>query len=101
MEENIKKNIWLKLVFGGARYVLGILIIASGTITLLFLGKDPMVIAHSIFHPLLTFFVTPQIIIGLYFMFTGKWKPRIDFTLFLIAVALAYAFSTFALSFNT
>ena len=101
MEENIKTNVWIKLILGGARYVLGILIIASGPLTLLFFGKDPTIIAHAIFHPLLTFFVTPQIIIGLYFMFTGKWRPRIDFTLFLITAALIYAFSTFAIGFNT
>lgn len=100
MDENIKINVWSKLILGGTRYVLGILIIASGVITLLFLGKDPMAIAHSIFHPLLTFFVTPQIIIGFYFMFTGKWRPRIDFTLFLIATVLIYAFYTFAINFN-
>ena len=101
MEENIKTNIWLKLILGGARYVLGILILASGPITLLFMGKDPMAVIHAIVHPMLTFFVTPQIIIGFYFMFTGKWKPRIDFTFFLVAAALIYAFYTFALSFNT
>lgn len=100
MEENIKTNIWFKLISGGARYILGILILASGPLTLLFLGKDLTTIAHAIVHPLLTFFVTPQIIIGFYFMFTGKWRPRIDFTLFLVAAALIYAFSTFARSFG-
>lgn len=100
MEENIKKNVWLKLIFGGARYVLGILILASGVLTLLFFGKDPMIIVHAIAHPLLTFFVTPQIIIGFYFMLTGKWRPRVDFTLFLIAVVLILVFITFANGFG-
>ena len=101
MEENIKTNIWVKLVNGGIRYILGILIFASGPLTLLFFDKDPMIITHAIVHPVLTFFVIPQIAIGLYFMLTGKWRLRIDFTLFLITAVLIYVFSTFALSFNT
>jgi hypothetical protein len=98
MAENIKTNIWSKLLLGGGRYVLGILILASGVLTLLFLGKDPTTIIHALVHPLLTFFVTPQIIIGFYFMFTGQWRLRIDFTLLLVAVVLIYAFFTFARS---
>jgi hypothetical protein len=101
MEENTKTNIWLKLIAGGGRYILGILIIASGFLTLLFFGKDPTIIAHAIVHPLLTFFVTPQIIIGFYFMFTAKWRLRIDLTLILVAAVLIYAFTSFALGFNT
>ncbi len=100
MEENIKTNIWPKLISGGARYVLGILILVSSPLTLLFLGKDPTIMVHAIVNPLLTFFVTPQIIIGFYFMLTGKWKPRIDLTLFLVTIVLIYAFSTFARDFN-
>ncbi len=100
MEENIKSNIWLKLASIGARYILGILILASSPLILLFLGKDPSIIIHALVHPMLTFFVTPQIIIGFYFMFTGKWRPRIDFTFFLVAIALAYVFLTFAHSFS-
>jgi hypothetical protein len=100
MEENVKKNIWLKLALGGLRYVLGILILASGPLILWFLGKDLTIIIHAIVHPLLTFFVTPQIIIGFYFMFTGKWRPRIDFTFLLIAAVLIYLFSTFASGFG-
>lgn len=98
---NLKTDIWLKLIVGGARYILGILMIASSPLTLLFFGKDLMIMTHAIVHPALTFFVTPQIIIGFYFMFTGKWRPRIDFTLFLIAAVLTYIFSTFVSSFNT
>ncbi len=100
MEENIKTNSWLKLILGGARYVLGILILVSSPLALLFLGKDPTVMVHAIVHPMLTFFVTPQIIIGFYFMFTGKWRPRIDFTFLLVAAALIYAFFTFARGLN-
>lgn len=100
MEENIKTNIWLKLVLGGMRYILGALMLASGPLTLLFLGKDPTAVAHAIFHPLLTFFATPQIIIGLYFMLTGKWRLRMDITFFMVAVVLIYVFYTFALTFN-
>ncbi len=100
MEENIKTNTGLKLIFGGARYVLGILILASSPLILLFLGKDPAIMIHALVHPMLTFFVTPQIIIGFYFMFTGKWKPRIDFTFLLVAAALTYAFLSFARNFN-
>lgn len=100
MEENTKTNIWLKLLYGGGRYILGILILVSGPLTLLFYGKDIMLIAHSIAHPLLTLFVTPQIIIGFYFMFTGKWRPRVDFTLVLIAAVLIFVFSTFARTFG-
>lgn len=99
MEENIKTSIWLKLAIGGARYVLGILIFISGPLTLLVAGKDPTIMAHVIVNPMLTFFATPQIIIGLYFMLTGKWRPRIDFTFFLIAAVLVYAFFAFARSF--
>ncbi len=101
MEENIKTNIWLKLAIGGARYILGILILASGPLTLVLLGKDPAIIGHAIVHPLLTFVVTPQIIIGFYFMLTAKWRPRIDFTFLLVAAALIYIFLTFARGFNT
>ncbi len=97
MENN---SFWLKLIFGGIRYILGLLLLASGPLTLLFFGKDLILMTHVIVHPVLTFFATPQIIIGFYFMFTGKWKPRIDFTLLLIAVVLIYAFSTFVTSFN-
>ena len=100
MEEH-KTNIWLRLMSGGARYVLGIILLASSPLILLFFGKDPAIIAHAIVHQLLTFVVTPQLIIGFYFMFTGKWRPRIDFTLCLVAVALMYAFSTFARGFSS
>jgi len=100
MEQNIGTNIGLKLILGFARYVLGIAILISGPLTLVLIGKDPMAMLHAIVHPLLTFVVTPQIILGLYFMFSGKWRPRIDFTLCLIAVAFIYAFYTFALGFN-
>jgi hypothetical protein len=101
MEENIKTNIWFKLSVGTARYLLGILIIASGPLTLLYFGKDPMIMVHSLVHPMLTFFVTPQIIIGFYFMFTGKWRMRIDFTLFLVAAVLIYNFITMVPGFNS
>jgi predicted membrane channel-forming protein YqfA (hemolysin III family) len=49
---------------------------------------------------MLTFVVTPQILIGFYFMFTGKWRPRVDFTFFLVAAVLIYLFSSFARSFG-
>ena len=101
MEENIKAKIWFKLALGSARYIIGILLVVSGPLMLLVFGKDPTIIVHAIVHPLLTFFVTPQIIIGFYFMFTGEWRPRIDFTLFLIAVVLYYVFSTFVRGFGT
>jgi hypothetical protein len=101
MEEKTKSNIWLKILSGGSRYILGLLLIASGPLTLLFYGKDIMIMTHAIVHPALTIFVTPPILIGLYFMFTGKWRPRIDFTLFLIATVLVYMFSTFAAAFNS
>lgn len=101
MEENIKNNIWLKLTLGGGRYVLGILMLASGPLLLLFSGKDPTIIIHALVHPMLTFFVTPQIIIGFYFMFTAKWRPRIDLTLFLVAAVLVFVFSTFVSGFST
>ena len=52
MESN---NFWLKLVFGLARYILGILILVSGPLILLLLGKDPMIVIHALVHPMLTF----------------------------------------------
>jgi hypothetical protein len=102
MEENTNTNTntFLKLIASIARYILGLLLLTSGPLTLFLFHKDPMIMTHAITHPMLTFFVTPQIIIGLYFMFTGKWRLRVDFTLLLIAVGLIYAFTTFFTSFN-
>ena len=100
MEENTKINIWLKLALGVGRYILGALMLASGPLILLFMGKDPTAVIHAMAHPLFTFFTSPQIIIGFYFMLSGKWRPRVDFTFFMIAAVLIYVFYTFALTFN-
>lgn len=101
MAEDTKSNNSLKLILGVARYILGALILVSGPLTLLLYGKDPTVMVHAIVNPVLAFFADPQIVIGFYFMLTKKWRTRLDLTLFLVALALIFAFSAFASGFNT
>jgi len=101
MKEESKTGVVRDLVLGGGRYVIGLLFLISGPLTLVVLGKDPSIMLHAIVHPMLTFVVTPQIAIGLYFMLTGIWRPRVDFTLFLIVLFLTYAFYSFAVTFSS
>ena len=92
MEENTKINIWLKLALGEQIYFRGINA-CFWSVDFIIYGKDPTAVIHAMAHPLFTFFTTPQIIIGFYFMLSGKWRPRVDFTFFMIAAVLIYVFT--------
>jgi hypothetical protein len=96
MENNSQsKNKILNIIFGIGRYFLGIIILLSPMIVTLIKGVSLSFVLLGILTPPITFIVAPPILIGLYFMITGKTRIRLDFTLLLLAVICIIALFSF------
>jgi hypothetical protein len=95
MPTDTSSNKWSKYILATkiVRYIFGLAI-------LIFLFVGVPLLSHQ--SPVLIFmftvsfpgalFVDPLLIAGLYFMFTGKFRPRIDITAFIIIIACIIAF---------
>jgi len=82
-----KENKLLSILTGIGRYILGLVILLSPLGIVLIKGVNPQFILLGMFMPPITFVILPPILVGLYFMFTGKTRIRIDITLILLAIA--------------
>ena len=80
-----ERNKLLSILTGIGRYILGLVILLSPAVIIILNGNDPRVIILGMLTPPINVVILPQVLIGLYFMFTGKTRIRIDITLLLLA----------------
>jgi len=85
-EEKKKENKLLIILSGVGRYILGLIILISPAIIILLNGNEAQVIILAMLTPPINLVVAPQVLVGLYFMVTGKTRIRIDITLLLLVV---------------
>lgn len=86
---------WAKILLGAGRYILGLIVMISPLAILMAGGKDPQIFVFGLLTPPLTLFILPQVLIGLYFMLTGKPRIRLDITLILLGIACGAGLASF------
>jgi len=86
MENNSSSAALSKILLGTGRYIFGLAIMISPLAILVANGQDPQIFIFGLLTPPITLVILPQILIGLYFMLTGKSKIRLDVTLILLGI---------------
>jgi len=86
-----ERNKLLSILSGVGRYILGLVIMLSPAAIILLNGNEPKIILLGMLTPPISFIIAPQVLIGLYFMFTGKTRIRIDITLLLLVAICTFA----------
>jgi hypothetical protein len=94
-KEKQEENKLLGILTGIGRYIFGFIIMISPLIVTLLTGNNPKIILLGLFTPPITLIIAPQILIGLYFMFTGKTRIRVDVTLLILVIICTMALSGF------
>jgi len=95
MVKEKKGNKLFGILTGIGRYIFGFIIMLSPLLVVLLTGNNPKIILLGLFTPPITLIIAPQILIGLYFMFTGKTRIRIDVTLLILVIICTMALSGF------
>lgn len=84
-------NKLLGILTGIGRYIFGLIILLSPVGITLLKGVSLQFVILGMFTPPITLVILPQILVGIYFMMTGKTRIRIDATLILLAIICTIA----------
>lgn len=85
------QNRFSKIVGGAGRYLFGLLLLALPILIIILVkGKPLQFLFLAILTPPINLIVAPPIIIGLYFMLSGKLRARLDITLLILYALLLF-----------
>lgn len=86
-----QKNYWIPAILGLLRYVFGTMLLAAIVLIVVYIKEQEFM---SIFSSLLNLqkavLLWPPLLSGFYFMFTAKYRWRIDFTALLLSGGCLY-----------
>jgi len=85
------QNRFSKILGGAGRYLFGLLLLALPILIIILVkGKPLQFLFLAILTPPINLIVAPPIIIGLYFMLSGKLRARLDVTLLILYALLLF-----------